>query len=172
MCSRNKTEHWNVKQLFAFKNYSPAIEALFWLTNDFHWLNACHYWEATSCLLYSQWVKLLNFFALQNLLHCHWEQTNDEVSYKKTEQAYFKFNASSNSLIKSHFPDESINLNFPLALRYFANITKAWIAHYWKKTLRRHWPKKEKKNIKLISPWYSILWKFKVVDSLALFQIT
>ncbi len=37
------------------------------------------------------------------------------------------------SSIKSHFPNESINVNFVLALRYFENIGEAESAHYWKK---------------------------------------
>jgi len=41
------------------------------------------------------------------------------------------------SLIKSHFCNESINLNFVLVLRYFDNIAEAQAAHYWKKTMRR-----------------------------------
>ena len=31
------------------------------------------------------------------------------------------------SLLESHFPDESINLNFVLVLRYFENIAEALI---------------------------------------------
>ena len=53
--------------------------------------------------------------------------------------------------IKSHFGNESINLNFVLVSHCFENITEALKAHYRKKTRPWHRPQKGKRNVKIDS---------------------
>ena len=72
----------------------------------------------------------------------------------------------------SHFPNESINLNFVLVLVILRTLLR--LSGRIIELIRCHDTdlKKEKGTKKPIPTWYSIIWKFKVVDSLALFQIT
>ena len=67
--------------------------------------------------------------------HCGSSSLLGEKTSVLLKNVQFQINFS---LIKSHFLDESINLNFQLVFRYFENITKAFTAHYCKKTLLRH----------------------------------
>ena len=83
--------------------------------------------------------------------------------------ADFKVNCS---LTKSNFLDELINLNFLLFLVILQTLLR--LSGRTTKKRRCHGTDSKKKSNQKsrFRTWYSILWKLKVTNSLALFQIT